>query len=605
MQTKSLSIVAGLAACALFGGLTPVAEARKATINVTITTTPRMPLPESIKAIRVQKPSYNDRAADNGIMMPGLMQFSHDYSRYPFWYWYGGYGLHGGSRSTTTSGGKEMFYRALLQEIEQTIQRGRPDLQVLEYEDRGIGDDIRDDRRAQGLRDGGAGQSVQQPDAVIVARFSHEVTKRQSWKRDSGGERVAKRIFGRTTGIHLGRGGKHQEVWAITVTCNLKLWNPLTGDIYAAYGEPLTVTQKTKDGFASFGESTSADFDAVAPVITKLVKQHVRRFLAQVIPVEVPIVVPLKHVSRRCARAIVQLNAENFQEAAAIAHDAFGHRDKDHRACFVAGLANEALGKEDSALTWYNRALVREDNEKKNAPYRKAVKRIRKRQDDERRAALQRRHDDTPPPSESRPVVTPDAPESTGASASAGVVEATPDAEPSAASADHGNSMTDQKSSRPDARATAAPTDQRPPAKAPECVFKLESVVLLAVIKTAEQRRDAGMTPNRVEDLLAEAVAEWLVRNGAQGISVSGFTIAEGSPSCVALLPEALTDALRDVGADRVLDGVTPYLPEEMASLAVFEWAQGERERMRRHESTKGSVAASDESTESIKSEVK
>lgn len=565
MNTTRTTIHAAVLAIglAMFSALCPAVLAETASINVTFVSTPPRPLPDSIKIIRVQKPSYENAANDDGFMRNNLSR------QYPgLWsYWYHHHYGHG-SLGVTTRSDDDMAYRHLLKEIETQLARFRPDIIVLEYEDSRVGMDIQDNRRAAGQTDSSSQPRALQPDAFIVARFTQCIEDILDRKTKSAGKRVIEGLGRRLLPFGVSSGSSHEQHWVrhITVGCEMSLVNANTGEKYASHGTPKTVTHETKEGLFGYGQVSRAELESASKIVAKLVTEHVADFLGQVIPVERHEQRIIKHVSKKCARAIDHLNAKRFQKAAEVAHDAYASDDdEDHKACFVAGLANEALGRDELALQWYDRALALEDHEENEEFYQKAVARIGQRQSNARRAAVQERYDNAPTPEEPKVVYTPDrvAPAAQQAPNSSTAVVVTEDA-PKSSDANHVS--TDSGSPKPATRE--------------RCLVNLRPEILRAIEKFGEKRAAAGMQQTGSEYLILEAVTTLLSKNGIQVGAEKSAVPGMGDETCPVYFPVAVVDALEELAATRIVEGVKPDEVDKIVAEAINDWMKEERKRV-------------------------
>jgi tetratricopeptide (TPR) repeat protein len=146
----------------------------------------------------------------------------------------------------------------------------------------------------------------------------------------------------------------------ITVQSTFKLLDATTGQAWISYGGK-TLTQRDVGKPSPFfgSDTTEADLTPVDQTIGQLVEREVRQFVAQIVPFELTIDVPIKSSdNENCVRACKLVSINDYQAALEAFNMALQADPQDHRAAFGAGLMCERLGQYDQALEYYKKAIL-------------------------------------------------------------------------------------------------------------------------------------------------------------------------------------------------------------------------------------------------------
>ncbi len=113
-----------------------------------------------------------------------------------------------------------------------------------------------------------------------------------------------------------------------------------------------------------FGSSrTEAELTPQDQIIRKLVERGAREFVSTLMPCRIDVEAEVVSSSNEnCTQGVRWLRGESFRDALALFQAALAEDSGDHRAAFGAGVASEALGNHDRALSYYNQACAGQHN---------------------------------------------------------------------------------------------------------------------------------------------------------------------------------------------------------------------------------------------------
>lgn len=316
MSTKlglSCMAAAVLAGAVFLGGGARV-EADDAYISFTYISTPDRPLPENVRFITVERPNYDNRHRDDGIMRDGL----------------------------------DRQYRVMVRRLEDRMKDGAEQVNVLDREDIV--------NRETEMRRGGI-DPEERPDptnfvadAQIIPRLGVEAQVIPYQKKVP----LPKQIV---------TGQQYEECakLIINVHCDLKLQFTATGAT-VSYADILTHEEETKSGWFGYQTKELANFENVQVVIDRLVREHVDAFVARLLPIERRFEEQFK-ANKEVRGAAAQLTAGDLQgarETAAHYYAVRAGKNKSHKApdaAFMVGLTYEIEGDFEKAREWYSRAV--------------------------------------------------------------------------------------------------------------------------------------------------------------------------------------------------------------------------------------------------------
>jgi hypothetical protein len=143
-----------------------------------------------------------------------------------------------------------------------------------------------------------------------------------------------------------------QTEFKLVDTANNKVWDHYSPKTYRA-------TDRTKAS-PIFGSSrTEAELTPRDAIIATLVEQAAREFISRLMPCRIDVEVDVPSSGNpNCVQGVKLLRAEMYEEALSSFRAALAVDSGDHRAAFGAGVACEAMGQYDSALSFYKQACV-------------------------------------------------------------------------------------------------------------------------------------------------------------------------------------------------------------------------------------------------------
>jgi hypothetical protein len=135
-----------------------------------------------------------------------------------------------------------------------------------------------------------------------------------------------------------------------------------TGEVWVMYGDKESATEETNPSFffgSGEGEAGLTPTDRIAGT---LVERVAREFLSMLMPCQVTMEVEVESSGNKaCARGVALMRADEYAEALSSLKAAMAEDPEDHRACFAAGVACEAMGRYEDAMSYYKKAVVAAD----------------------------------------------------------------------------------------------------------------------------------------------------------------------------------------------------------------------------------------------------
>ncbi|MHC4235254.1 MAG: tetratricopeptide repeat protein, partial [Planctomycetota bacterium] len=144
----------------------------------------------------------------------------------------------------------------------------------------------------------------------------------------------------------------------ITVQTDFKLVDAGTEENLATHSpRPYRQTDKMKVSPFFGSAKTEADMTPRDEIIGEAVELGARQFLSKLVPCPVTYLVEVESSSQEnCVEGVKLLRAEMYEEAVSQFKMALAEEPSDHHAAYAAGLACEATGRYDEALTYYKQA---------------------------------------------------------------------------------------------------------------------------------------------------------------------------------------------------------------------------------------------------------
>jgi hypothetical protein len=232
------------------------------------------------------------------------------------------------------------------------------------------------DLAAAGLtnRPGGSPGQLEGADAYLLSNINVKVEKHVGKQRTLSGLDIAG-LFGESD--HDGpyyRGDSHvaggranvqtEEVETVTrnmtVQTAFKLVDSRNGRVLEEYApRTFQATDRTKASPIFGSSKTEAELTPRDEIIATLVERGAREFVSRLMPVRVDVeTVVDSSTNQSCSQGVRMLRAEEFGSALAAFQAALSENPNDHRAAYGAGVASEAQGNLDKALSYYKQALA-------------------------------------------------------------------------------------------------------------------------------------------------------------------------------------------------------------------------------------------------------
>jgi len=125
------------------------------------------------------------------------------------------------------------------------------------------------------------------------------------------------------------------------------------------------ITHDTGKASPLYGSNRGlGDLPAEDQIIAALIDQGARQFVSYLMPCRISVAAMVESSgSKACTTGVKMLRAGMYQEALSNFQAAMAGNQDDHQAAFGAGLACEAMGDGQQALSYYRRALVGAQNE--------------------------------------------------------------------------------------------------------------------------------------------------------------------------------------------------------------------------------------------------
>ncbi len=150
----------------------------------------------------------------------------------------------------------------------------------------------------------------------------------------------------------------------MTVQTSFKLVDSGDGKVWE-YFSPRTyrATDRTKASPIFGSSKTEAELTPQDEIVGALVERGAREFVSTLMPCRIDVEAEVRSSSNKnCIQGVRWLRAESYREALASFQAAIAEKPDDHRAAFGAGVASEALGNYDRALSYYKQACAGQDD---------------------------------------------------------------------------------------------------------------------------------------------------------------------------------------------------------------------------------------------------
>lgn len=215
-------------------------------------------------------------------------------------------------------------------------------------------------------RKGGSPGELLSAEGYLLSNINVKIEKHVGKQRTLSGLDLAG--FG---GRHYGGGGvsaQTEEVETVTrnmtVQTEFKLIDAANGRVWEQFSpKTYRATDRTKAS-PIFGSSrTEAELTPQDQIIGALVERGAREFVSQLMPCRIDVEAEVESSgSKDCANGVRLLRAESYLEALSAFKAALAENPNDHRAAYGAGVASEAMGQHDKALSYYKQACAGKDD---------------------------------------------------------------------------------------------------------------------------------------------------------------------------------------------------------------------------------------------------
>lgn len=161
----------------------------------------------------------------------------------------------------------------------------------------------------------------------------------------------------------------------MTVQTEFKLVDATNGRVWEHYSPRVfRATEQTKAS-PIFGSSrTEAELTPQDRIVATLVERGAREFVSMLMPVRVDVEAQVQSSGNpNSSEGVRRMRAEDYAGAIEAFNAALVENPNDHRSAYAAGVAAEAMGNVDMALSFYNRACAGQNN----ATYAEARDRVK------------------------------------------------------------------------------------------------------------------------------------------------------------------------------------------------------------------------------------
>lgn len=209
------------------------------------------------------------------------------------------------------------------------------------------------DMAAAGVTEGGdavSSSALAGAQAILTSKITVKIDKQSKTEYKQG------RSF---RGISLGSGGSETtESRNITVSCQFQLKDVATNEIIYGYtGKPRRHYEGGKGGFFKKSK-TEVEMEPRDEVIAQIVEKELHVFMSKFVPVtfeDSTMVEPSGN--ENCKAGTAALNAEDWETALEKFKAAIAEKPEDGKALYGAAVACEKLGRFDEARKYYKQAL--------------------------------------------------------------------------------------------------------------------------------------------------------------------------------------------------------------------------------------------------------
>lgn len=203
-------------------------------------------------------------------------------------------------------------------------------------------------------------------DGYVLSNINVKVEKHVGKQRTLSGLDIA------GFGGHRSGGGRvnaeTEEVETVTrnmtVQTEFKLVDATNGRVWEHFSpKTFRATDRTKASPIFGSSQTEAALTPQDQIVGSLVERGAREFVSQLMPCRIDVETEVTSSGNaNCAEGVRQLRAEQYLEALTAFKAALAENPNDHQAAYGAGVASEAMGRHDAALTYYKQACAGQDN---------------------------------------------------------------------------------------------------------------------------------------------------------------------------------------------------------------------------------------------------
>jgi tetratricopeptide (TPR) repeat protein len=150
----------------------------------------------------------------------------------------------------------------------------------------------------------------------------------------------------------------------VTVQPSFRLVDSNTGQDWYTWtpAEPIMVSEEDKPSFFFGSGKSEADLTPRDRIIAGCVQNAIVEFTSHLIPTSFEVEVPvISSTNKSCIQGVKYLRTEDYETALQMFKQALADKPADDCAAFCAGVTAEKLGQYESAINYYNQALMTRD----------------------------------------------------------------------------------------------------------------------------------------------------------------------------------------------------------------------------------------------------
>lgn len=150
----------------------------------------------------------------------------------------------------------------------------------------------------------------------------------------------------------------------MTVQTEFKLIDSGNGRVWEHFSpKTYRATDRTKASPIFGSSKTEAELTPQDQIIGALVERGAREFVSQLMPCRIDVEAEVESSgNKNCSDGVRMLRAESYLDALGAFKAALSENPNDHQAAYGAGVASEAMGRHDAALTYYKQACAGKDD---------------------------------------------------------------------------------------------------------------------------------------------------------------------------------------------------------------------------------------------------